>query len=268
MRSRLPLLIASLALVVALIGTPFVQAAASAVGRALFANNAGAVNGIKASKTPKPGQLLALDRTGKLPASVVPAGAGGQKGETGAQGAQGPQGPQGPQGQPGTPGIQGPPGTAASIADGSITPAKLGVVPSARVTKDTLQAADADPNTQVAASWNTEEFDTANLWNPGIPTRLTAPISGIYLVTAGAIRQLRSPEIPGIAIRVGGTVLYAAEDPEPLVSATRIQIQSISTIVPLVAGDYVEMVFSGQAIDGFANSKRTHLSMTWLGRKS
>jgi hypothetical protein len=31
---------------------------------------------------------------------------------------------------------------------------------------------------------------------------------------------------------------------------------------------YGEMVFSGQAIDGFANSKRTHLSMTWLGPRS
>lgn len=265
MRSRLPLMIASLALVVAVIGTPLVQAGASAVGRALFASNAGAVNGIKASKTPKPGRLLALDRTGKFPASVVPSGSPGQKGETGAQG---PQGPQGPPGQPGTPGIQGPPGTAASIADGSITPAKLAVVPSARVTKDTLQAADADPSTQVAASWNTEEFDTANLWDPANPTRLTAPISGIYLVTAGAIRQQNSQQIPSIAIRVGGTVLYAEEDPQPLASATRLPVQSISTIVPLTAGDYVEMVFGGQAIDGFLNSKRTHLSMTWIGPRS
>ncbi len=263
MRSRLPLLIASLALVVALIGTPFVQAAASAVGRALFANNAGAVNGIKASKTPKPGQLLALDRSGKLPASVVPSSARGQKGETGAQG---PQGPQGLQGQAGAQGVQGPPGTPATVADGSITPAKLAVVPSARVTKDGLQAANGD--TPVAASWNTEEFDTANLWSPGSPTRLTAPISGIYLVTAGAIRELNSAAIPSLAIRVGGTVDYAAEDPQPLASASRLPIQSISTIVPLTAGEYVEMTYSGQAIDGFFNSRRTHLSMTWLSPRS
>jgi hypothetical protein len=176
MRSRLPLMIASLALIVALIGTPLVQAGASDVRRALFASNAGAVNGIKASKTPKPGKLLALDRNGKFPASVVSSGSRGEKGETGARG------PQGLEGQPGTPGIQGPPATAASIADGSITPAKLAVVPSVRVTKDGLQAASGD--TPVAASWNTEEFDTANLWDPGSPTRLTAPISGIYLVTA------------------------------------------------------------------------------------
>ncbi|HEV7771784.1 MAG TPA: hypothetical protein VGO48_00695 [Conexibacter sp.] len=118
------------------------------------------------------------------------------------------------------------------------------------------------------ASWNTEEFDTANLWNPANPTRLTAPISGIYLVTAGAIRELNSPAIPSLAIRVGGTVDYAAEDPQPLASLTRLPIQSISTIVPLTAGDYVEMAFSGQVIDGFFNSRRTNLSMTWLSSKS
>lgn len=63
-------MIASVALVVALAGTEFVQAGASAVRRAVFAKNAGAVNGIKASKTPKPGRLLPLNRAGKFPASV------------------------------------------------------------------------------------------------------------------------------------------------------------------------------------------------------
>lgn len=259
MRSRLPLFIASLALIVALIGTPLVQAGASAVRRALFASDSGAVNGIKASKTPKPGRLLALNRDGKFPASVVPAGARGAKGETGAGGPQGPAGATGAQGPAG-------PATAASIADGSITPAKLGVVPSARLTKDGVQAASGDD--LVAASWNTEQFDTANLWDPAQPTRLTAPRAGLYVVTAGAIREQNSTAIPTLAIRVDGTVLYAQDSPQPLADATELPVQSISTVVPMDAGDYAELVYSGQAIDGFLNSKRTHLSMTWIGRKS
>lgn len=250
MRSRLPLLIASLALAVALLGTPFVQAGTSAVRRALFASDAGSVNGIKASKTPKPGRLLALDRAGRFPASVVPSGARGAKGDTGARGPQGEPGPAGP-------------ATAASIADGSITPAKHGVVPSARVTKDSLQA----PSGDTVASWNTQQFDTADLWNPSEPTKLTAPIAGIYLVTAGAIRQQNSNAIPGLAIRVDGTITYAEQRPEPLTDTVDLPVQSISTIAPLDSGEYAELVFSGQAIDGFANSKRTHLSMTWLGPK-
>jgi hypothetical protein len=60
------------ALVVALLGaTPLGNAAVGVVKRALFANNAGAVNKIKASTTPTPGKLLPLGSDGKLPASVI-----------------------------------------------------------------------------------------------------------------------------------------------------------------------------------------------------
>ena len=73
---------------------------------AAFAANAGAVNGIKASRTPKPGRLIPLGRNAKLPASVVPTTRGprGATGAPGPAGSQGPAGPQGPQGATGPPG--------------------------------------------------------------------------------------------------------------------------------------------------------------------
>ena len=74
---------------------------------AAFAKNAGAVNGIKASRTPKPGRLVPLGRNAKLPASVVPT-ARGERGPSGPPGAQGLQGPVGPQGPPGAIGPAGP----------------------------------------------------------------------------------------------------------------------------------------------------------------
>jgi hypothetical protein len=80
--------------------------------------NARTVNGLKASKTPKPNQLVALDKNAKLPLSVFPtslistlsgasgvsgaSGASGVSGASGASGATGPQGPQGPKGDTGT----------------------------------------------------------------------------------------------------------------------------------------------------------------------
>jgi len=72
-----------------------------------FAANAGAVNGIKASRTPKPGRLVPLGRNAKLPASVVPT-VRGPRGESGAAGPAGPQGPVGAQGPPGATGPAGP----------------------------------------------------------------------------------------------------------------------------------------------------------------
>jgi hypothetical protein len=74
---------------------------------AAFATNAGAVNGIKASRTPKPGRLVPLGRNAKLPASVVPTKRGA-RGAAGPQGPAGPVGPAGPQGPAGAPGVAGP----------------------------------------------------------------------------------------------------------------------------------------------------------------
>jgi hypothetical protein len=93
-------------------------AAAERGVRAAFAQNAGAVNGIKASRTPRAGRLVALDRQGKLPASVGPAASGGagaqgaagpkgDRGATGPRGARGPAGPAGPTGPRGAAGADG-----------------------------------------------------------------------------------------------------------------------------------------------------------------
>ena len=77
-----------------------------------FARNAGAVNGIKASRTPKPGRLVPLGRNAKLPAAVLPL----RRGERGEPGRPGPGGPQGPVGAQGPAGPAGPPGTAGPAA--------------------------------------------------------------------------------------------------------------------------------------------------------
>ncbi len=87
--------------------------AGGAAGRSIaaFAINAGAVNGIKASRAPKAGRLVPLGRNAKLPASVVPT-LKRARGPAGPPGPPGPQGLAGPQGSIGVPGPPGPPGTA------------------------------------------------------------------------------------------------------------------------------------------------------------
>jgi hypothetical protein len=112
LRERLPLALSIAALTVALLGaTPLGEAAGNAVRVALFARNAGKVNGIRASRAPKPGHLVPLGADGTFPDSV---------------GARGPQGPQGPRGAEGPRGPEGPAGASATKlwavvnADGSI----------------------------------------------------------------------------------------------------------------------------------------------------
>src|SRR4029077_1928401 len=92
MSKRVPIVLSCLALLVAIAGaTGLGQAARNAIP--LLAKNAQAVGGIKASKTPKAGELLPLGSTKKFPASVVPAGPQGPQGVAGPQGPAGPAGP-------------------------------------------------------------------------------------------------------------------------------------------------------------------------------
>jgi hypothetical protein len=69
MKHRLPIILSTTALVVAMAGiTPLGEAAKDAIP---FARNADKVDGLHASRTPKAGRLLALDRSKKFPASVL-----------------------------------------------------------------------------------------------------------------------------------------------------------------------------------------------------
>jgi hypothetical protein len=88
MRQRLPLVFSATALVVAVFGvTPLGQAAGNLIGKAvpvaLFAKNAGKLNGHTSSVAPKAEQIPVLGPDGKLPASI---GAVGPKGDQGLPG--------------------------------------------------------------------------------------------------------------------------------------------------------------------------------------
>jgi len=132
-----PVALSAAALAVAVLGvTPLGEAAgrvAKIVPTALFAKNADKVDGISASRTPKAGHLVPLNKQGRLPGSVIPReisvvleqtgpqgpkgdkGDTGERGPAGAQGAQGSlgqQGSRGEKGDPGAPGQTGPPGSA------------------------------------------------------------------------------------------------------------------------------------------------------------
>ena len=67
-KGAIPVALSIAALIVAVFGsTPFGEAAAKrVVKRALYALNADKVDGIDASRTPRAGQLLALDGSGRV----------------------------------------------------------------------------------------------------------------------------------------------------------------------------------------------------------
>jgi|RhiMetdeSRZDD1v2_1073273.scaffolds.fasta_scaffold282197_2 Collagen triple helix repeat (20 copies) len=105
---------------------------ARVVPHAKFADNSGAVGGFKVYRTKHGNALIATNKAGRLPDSVLPIGievegpqgpAGpkgdkGAKGDPGPAGPQGPGGAQGPQGPAGDNGLQGPKGDAGPPGPG------------------------------------------------------------------------------------------------------------------------------------------------------
>jgi hypothetical protein len=145
-----------LALAALLAATPVGAAAGGWVKRALYAKEAGKVDGLSASRTPLPGHLLALGDDAKFPASIVPAGPQGPAGPMGPPGPTGPQGEPGPKGETGSQGPVGPagpqgePGAAASkrwavvAADGSLVRGS-GVTSVTRTAAGSYEVAFGDP---------------------------------------------------------------------------------------------------------------------------
>lgn len=171
MSTRLPLILASLALLVSLSGiTP--ADGARAVQHALRADNAQKVNGIRASKKPTAGRLLPLGADARFPASVIPEIGGGR----------GPRGPQGPAGALG--------GAGGDLAGAYPNP----TIRSGAVSADELSntylfrahkiAAQDTPNADaVRVVLGAEDFDPSNGYDPSAST-YTIPVTGYWQFSA------------------------------------------------------------------------------------
>jgi hypothetical protein len=117
MRRRLPIVLSITALAVAVLGfTPLGEAASSVVRVAMFASNAGKLDGFDTSKVGKPNAIPVLNKHGQLPVRVIPnkdiSVAVDNVGPRGPQGSAGPAGPPGPQGAQGASGLNGERGAA------------------------------------------------------------------------------------------------------------------------------------------------------------
>ena len=209
MKRRLPIALGVAALAIAALGfTSLGQASklANPVSRALYANNAGAVNGIKASRTPKPNRLLMLDKFGQVPAKAM-GGIGieieGPPGPQGAQGPQGPAGPKGPAGAAGPAGPAGPPGPpgapGAPGATGATGPAGAGISGLHLVTEVT--DIDATNYKTVAAFCPTGErvISGGVRVNPNNSGRVTVTSNVPFLSTASSGWAAAAAEIVGDA---------------------------------------------------------------------
>jgi hypothetical protein len=126
-----------------------------------------------------------------------------------------------------------------TIRDGAVTTAKIGGTPTARVTHNANQAIPGNAAVTVLA-FNTERFDSGTLHDVAANnTRITAPVAGIYLVTANITWEANATGARELNIRRNGTTNVArVVQPGDAVNTTD---QEAATLVKLAAGDYVEV---------------------------
>lgn len=168
---------------------------------------------------------------------------------------------------------------APTIGAGKITPAKFGAIPQARVEKNVAQSIPSNIAVFNTLTWESELYDTAGLFDPAAPDRLTAPIAGVYVINAGvrwaanalgtrfAGICINQPTVGSCGIANNVAISQYATNDDPGIGTLRLTQQSVSTQVKLNAGDVVQVIVtqnSGGAlnVDGFP---ATNLGMTWVG---
>jgi hypothetical protein len=158
---------------------------------------------------------------------------------------------------------------SADLGAASVAPANLATIPTARVRRTTGQS--IPDNTPTPINFTTETWKTVSIMHSNIVanSRLTAPIDGVYLITASVLWQGSNVGRRTLFLEVNGTKAVAGQGETPPDSNQF--TQSATTAYKLSAGDFVRVEVSQNrgsplSIDTVsANELSPEFSMTWLG---
>ncbi|MBI5622281.1 MAG: hypothetical protein HY924_00735, partial [Elusimicrobia bacterium] len=134
-----------------------------------------------------------------------------------------------------------------------------------RVTKSANQT--LGDNTLTAITWDVETFDTDGMHdNATNNTRLTAPITGKYLVGATLVYNENTTGGRGVHVRKNGATYYGGNEPQtPAAGGTFHDAFSHTTLVDLAAGEYVEILGHQQSTVGLdVLSGSNPISQAWM----
>jgi len=161
-------------------------------------------------------------------------------------------------------------GVAASeITNGAVGTAELAnSIPAAHATHSTSQSVPDFPGAGVLA-FDTERYDTASMHdNATNNSRLTAPVNGIYAVTAEVDWTPNATGRRELDLMKNGSTIIADDDRDGIPISFSGQGQSVTAQVRLMAGDFVEvgvLQTSGGPLNVTSVGETSpEFSMTWL----
>lgn len=122
-------------------------------------------------------------------------------------------------------------------------------------------------NTQTLPTWDNDNFDIGDLWNPANPGRFTVPVSGIYLVGFTTAWYPNATGIRTTFLRKNGDGMHRTAQIH-MAGQTTDLVYGNSILMQMLAGDYVECVVlqtSGAALTlGGDNSNKEGASSFWI----
>jgi len=147
---------------------------------------------------------------------------------------------------------------------GCVSRADLGPVPAARVWASSCQVSNSNLGQTLA--YDNEDFDTANIHSTTSNTsRLTAPVSGIYEVSAGMFWPNPGTSERGLHIVFDGSKNIDITDEQP--SGGALLAQTVDTLYKFNAGDYATiLVYQGTAgtLEACGDDSFAWASMHWV----
>ncbi len=189
----------------------------------------------------------------------------GPKGKTGAAGPTGATGPAGPATGAAAGSATGPAGgdltgsyPNPAVKSGAITPSKTASFPGARVEgPSTTTVKDGE---YLSVAFTTAQFDVGGVFSAGSPTKLTASVTGVYVVSGHVEWTIGKPGYRQLEIDGPGGRLATSLIP---VAVEQFVYSTVSTIVKLNAGDSVVLV-ANQASGSTLSFSGASFAMNWV----
>ena len=156
---------------------------------------------------------------------------------------------------------------ASELASGAVGVAELAPLPGARVYRS---APIAIANGQVTELPMTDAaYNQGGVWATNQPTRLTAPVTGVYQVTASVVFQSNGAGARAIWVIPAGnaTSPYFGEDQNAVTEPSDETEISVSGVIHLNAGDSISLAArqgSGGSLQVLGTGQQTALALQFL----
>jgi hypothetical protein len=117
----------------------------------------------------------------------------------------------------------------------------------------------------IAAPWETAQYDTSSFWSNGNPTRLTVPSGVSYVTLYGQVRVSVSNATISLSFKKNGSTITTAPN---TIANTLNSSQTANSItsppIPVTAGDYLELIVNCASTSTFDVSTSTQQAKSYF----